>query len=88
MAFCDWVQLGSLLTRALQGTVRMCVCVCVCVYACMLSSSSRDQLFVTPWTVVHQAPLSMGSPRQEYSKWVTMSSSRRSSQPRDQTHVS
>ena len=24
------------------------------------------QLFVTPWTVVHQAPLSMGFPRQEY----------------------
>ena len=24
------------------------------------------QLFVTPWTVVHQAPLSMGFHRQEY----------------------
>ena len=24
------------------------------------------QLFVTPWTVVHQAPLSMGFSRQEY----------------------
>ena len=24
------------------------------------------QLFVTPWTVVHQTPLSMGFPRQEY----------------------
>ena len=24
------------------------------------------QLFVTPWTVAHQAPLSMGFPRQEY----------------------
>ena len=23
-------------------------------------------LFVTPWTVVHQAPLSVGFPRQEY----------------------
>ena len=27
---------------------------------------SRAQLFVTPWTVVHQAPLSMEFPRQEY----------------------
>ena len=27
---------------------------------------SHVQLFVTPWTVVHQAPLSMGFPRQEY----------------------
>ena len=24
------------------------------------------QLFVTPWTMVHQIPLSMGFPRQEY----------------------
>ena len=27
---------------------------------------SHDQLFVTPWTVVCQAPLSMGFSRQEY----------------------
>ena len=27
---------------------------------------SRVRLFVTPWTVAHQAPLSMGFPRQEY----------------------
>ena len=32
----------------------------------MLSPFSRVQLFVTPWTVAHQAPLSMGFPRQEY----------------------
>ena len=32
-------------------------------YACMLS---HVDLFVTPWTVAHQAPLSMGFPRQEY----------------------
>ena len=36
------------------------VCVCVCY------SLSRAQLFVTPWTVAHQAPLSMGFPRQEH----------------------
>ena len=30
---------------------------------CMLS---RVQLFVTPWAVAHQAPLSTGFPRQEY----------------------
>ena len=29
-------------------------------------SLSRVLLFVTPWTVAHQAPLSMGFPRQEY----------------------
>ena len=27
---------------------------------------NRVQLFETPWTVAHQAPLSMGFPRQEY----------------------
>ena len=27
---------------------------------------SRVQLFMTPWTVGHQAPVSMGFPRQEY----------------------
>ena len=29
-------------------------------------SLSLVQLFVTPWTVAHQAALSMGFPRQEY----------------------
>ena len=36
-----------------------CVCVCAC-------SLSHGQLFSTPWTVVHQAPLSMGFSRQEH----------------------
>ena len=31
----------------------------------MLSRLGRVQLFVTPWTVAHQAPLSMGFSRQE-----------------------
>ena len=35
---------------------------CVCVLSCL----SHIQLFVTPWTVAHQAPLSMGFSRQEY----------------------
>ena len=32
---------------------------------------SPVQLFVTPWTVAQQAPLSMGFPRQEYWEWLT-----------------
>ena len=32
----------------------------------LAQSLSHFQLFVTPWTVAHQAPLSMGFPRQEY----------------------
>ena len=33
---------------------------------------SQVQLFVTPWTVACQAPLSMGFPRQEY--WLSFPS--------------
>ena len=36
------------------------------VLVCVLSHFSRVQLFVTPWTVAHQVPLSMGFSRQEY----------------------
>ena len=31
-----------------------------------MKSLSHVQLFVTPWTVAHHAPLSMGLSRQEY----------------------
>ena len=33
---------------------------------CVLSRFSRVRLFVTPWTVARQAPLSMGFSRQDY----------------------
>ena len=32
---------------------------------CVLSYFSSVELFATPWTVAHQAPLSMGFSRQE-----------------------
>ena len=35
-------------------------------YVLMLSSFSRVQLFATPWTDAHQAPLSKGLSQQEY----------------------
>ena len=57
-------------------------------HACMLSGFSPVQLFMTPWTLASQAPLSMGFSGQEYWEWVAMPSSRRSSKPRDQTHIS
>jgi len=41
------------------------VCVIVCVCACV-HSVSHVQLFATPWTVAHQAPLSMKFFRQKY----------------------
>ena len=54
----------------------------------MLNNLSCIWLYVTPWTVAPQAPVSVGIPRQKYPlEWVTMPSSR-GSQPRDQIHVS
>ena len=55
-----------------------------------ISSLNHVWLFVTARTVAHQPP---GSPvhgfsRQEYWEWVAISSSKGSSQPRDQTCVS
>ena len=47
----------------------LCVCVCVCVCVCARAHAcvlSQVRLFATPWTVAHQAPLSMGFSRQEY----------------------
>ena len=49
----------------------------------MLSPFNRVQLFLTLWTVAHQAPLEA-----TILEWVALPSSRGSSQPRDQTHVS
>ena len=37
-----------------------------CYRVCMLSHCSHVQLFVTLWTIAHQAPLSMGFSKQEY----------------------
>ena len=49
----------------------------------------KGQLFVTQWTVARQASsLSMGILQARIVEWVAMSSSRGSSQPRDQTRVS
>ena len=53
-----------------------------------VKSLSRVRLFATPWTVAHQASPSMGFSRQEQLEWATISFSRGSSQPRDQTWVS
>ena len=35
-------------------------------HVCVLSCFSRVQLFATPWSIAHPAPLSMGFSRQEY----------------------
>ena len=43
----------------LLGKMKLCVCTCLVTQSC-------PALFVTPWTVADQAPLSMGFSRQEY----------------------
>ena len=58
----------------------------VCVYMCVWLNDT-DWLFATPWTVTHQAPLSMEFSRQEYWR-VAISYSRGSFQLWDQTCVS
>ena len=37
----------------------------------LFKSLSHVLLFVTPWTVAHQVPLSMGFPKQEYWSGLT-----------------
>ena len=75
------------LTQYFEGTgkstktFRMCCCA-------VLSLSSRVWLFVIPWTVARQAPLSMGILQARTLEWVARPSSRRSSWPRDQTQAS
>ena len=54
---------------------------------CMLSGFSHVQLCVTLWTIALQAPLSTGILQARILEWVSMPSSRGSSQPRDGTHV-
>ena len=53
-----------------------------------VKSLSHVRLFVTLWTVAHQAPPSMGILQARILEWITISFSRGSSWPRDQTQVS
>ena len=62
-------------------TLRLILCVCV------FSRFTQVRLFVTLWTVAHQAPLSVGFSHAMILVWVAIPSSRRSSQSRYQTHV-
>ena len=54
---------------------------CVCMLSCV-------QLFAIPWTVAHQAPLSLGFPRQEYWSGLPFPSPGDLPWPRDRTRVS
>ena len=58
------------------------------VLLCCAQSFSHVQIFVTPWTIARQAPLSKGILQARILEWLTLPSSRGSSQVRDQTQVS
>ena len=53
-------------SRSEHIALRTLVCCDPLCLVCVLSRFSHVQLFATLWTVVHQAPLSMGFSRQEY----------------------
>ena len=58
-------------------------------YVSLVSESfSGVQLFAIPWTVAHQAPLSMEFSKARILEWVAIPFPRGSSQPRDWTWVS
>ena len=56
--------------------------------ACSFSHFSHVWLCVTPWTIACQPPLVHGILQARILEWVAMPSSRGSSWPRDETHVS
>ena len=57
-----------------------------CAVLCLVTQSCPS--LCDPWTIAHQAPLSMGILQARILEWVAMPSSRGSSQPRDGTQVS
>ena len=57
-------------------------------YSIQTKIISYIRLFVTPWAIALQAPLSMGILQARILGWGAMPSSRGSSQPRDKTQVS
>ena len=76
----DWTELRGLKEQPAKPS---CLLLATCL--CMLS---HVQLFTTPWTVAHQAPLSVGFPRWEYWSGLPFPPPGESSRPRDWTWVS
>ena len=68
------------------SSLEMCVCVCVCVQA--HAHALSDVQLETPWSIAHQALLSMGFYLQEYWRGLPLPPLGASIQPRDQSHVS
>ena len=62
--------------------------VCLEAHVIVVKLLIHVQLFATPWTVAHQSPLSMRSPRQEYWSGLPFPSLGESSQLRDRSCIS
>ena len=67
--------------KEMRGKTGVEDCVCVLCHSVMSDSLGP------PWTVAHQAPLSMGILQARLLKWVVMPSSRGSSQPRNRYQI-
>ena len=95
-------SLGWLLLLWSTGSRCMDLSSCGALVSCSAACGTRDRTHVsctgrralyhraslaTWWTVICQAPLSKGFPRQEYQSGLPFSFSRRSSQCRDWTHI-
>ena len=52
--------------KSLSHFIYTCVCVCVCVYSGGGLVAKSCPILATPWTVAHQAPLTLGFPKREY----------------------
>ena len=65
MKLCLFYRWGDQRTERLINLSHVCACA---------QSLSRVQLFATPWTVAHQAPLSMGILQARILEWVAMPS--------------
>ena len=69
LVFCGLYRISPF--SVAEDIINLITCVCMCgklLLLLLLSRFSRVRLCVTPWTVAHQAPLSMGFSRQEYWK--------------------
>ena len=75
-----WLFPQKMCKHRLYSDVMFYIIVCV-------ESLGHVQLFVSPWTVAQQVSLSMGILQARILEWVSMSSSRGSSQPSDRTQV-
>ena len=53
------------LAESLKSLSRF-MCVCVCVYSRAGLVAKSCPILATPWTVAHQAPLTLGFPKREY----------------------